>query len=344
MTTNTTPTNTPNPSASNTPSSTNTNTATVDPSLTSTPSGSATLTPPSGSTTTTPPTAPKRGGIHSIYGIYAGGAPLNDAYALTTTHSFHHVSQVRNHKQANTNESSLLSALEDSRKLKFNGNLDLTACTDSEFDKEGFIRAVKEKVKFYGLHTFFYLPDTAGTMKALLDSPHDFTFDEVTDEYKRRLTEPHPVLDTGGSETPESVIDRFKTFDEYELADRSLSRLCVECLVSTNFREKVIHRFSHLTDFEVLPGQLYFMMIFDTCMASASVDIGGAITQFTSLSLSSFPGENIASFSIAALKLIKIMNTAYSMDVKTGSKLLRKIQHTQSDSFNQKTHTFLDVV
>ena len=32
------------------------------------------------------------------------------------------------------------------------------------------------------------------------------------------------------------------------------------------------------------------------------------------------------------------------MDVKTGSKLLRKIQHTQSDYFNRKIHTFLDVV
>ena len=182
-------------------------------------------------------------------------------------------------------------------------------------------------------------------MKLLLDCPHDFTLEEVTKEYKLCLSLPDPVYDSSTTtETTESKINCFRTYDEYELADRSLSRLCVECLVSANFREKVIHRYSHLADFDVLPGQLYFMMIFDTCMASASVDVGGAITQFTNLSLSSFPGENIASFSITALKLIKIMNTAYSMDVKTGSKLLLKIQHTQSDYCNRKIHTFLDIV
>lgn len=84
------------------------------------------------------------------------------------------------------------------------------------------------------------------------------------------------------------------------------------------------------------------MMAMDTCLASALVDIDGAKAHFKDLTLASYPGENVAAFSVVALKLINIMKGAYAIDIKIGSKLLRKVDHTQSDYFNQKIHGFLD--
>ena len=70
-------------------------------------------------------------------------------------------------------------------------------------------------------------------------------------------------------ETLESIQDRFRTYDAYEkLLDVAFSCLLVESLVSPDFRDTVKHRFSHVIDFESLPGQIYFMMILDACNAS----------------------------------------------------------------------------
>ena len=132
--------------------------------------------------TTTSATKPKRGDSHPIFGIYLGGSALDDSYKLTSDNTFHHVSQVCSVKQANSNETTLISNMEDNTKIKFNGNLELTACSLTEYDKDGFLRAVKEKVKYYGLQNFFYLPDASKKMKYLLDFPHNFTLEEVLDE------------------------------------------------------------------------------------------------------------------------------------------------------------------
>lgn len=296
---------------------------------------------------TTPLPDPIRGGTHPIYGIYLGGSALDDSYHLTAEANltnFRHISQVRSPKQSNTNESALIALMDDETKTKFKGNLDLTVTTSTEYDKDGFLHAVKEKVRYYGLQTFFYLPDSAGHMVFLLNNPYDFTLEEVTTEYEGQLNKPDKVLKDGSTtdETDASILNRFKAFDVYELSDLSLSRLCVECLLLDGFRENIINRFSHLPLFDDLPGQVYLMMVLDTCLASASVDVDGANQQFNALSLSSFPGENISAFSLAALKLLKVMKTAYAMDVKTGSKLLRKVSHTQCDYFNRTIHGFLD--
>ena len=280
---------------------------------------------------TTPTTKPKHGDSHPIYGIYLGGSALDATYKLMSDNTFHHVSQVCSVKQANSSETTLISNMEDNKKIKFNGNLEVTSCSLTEYDKDGFLQAVKEKVKYYGLHNFFYLPDVSKTMKYLLDFPHDFMLEEVTKEYKARVKTPDPVNDDAGTETPASKLARFEAYNVYELSYQSLSRLCVESLQSTLFRERILNRFSHLPDFENLPGQIYLMMAFDTCLASASVDVDGVVKQFNGLALTSFPGEDIASFAVTALKLFKIMCTAYAMDVKTGSKLLCKVQATQCE-------------
>ena len=162
----------------------------------------------------TTPVKQKRGGIHPIYGIYLGGAPLDLNYKLEINNSFHHVSQIRNVKQANTNESALISHMEDSTKIKFKGNMELTACNSSEFDKDGFLRDLKERVKYYGLHIFFYVKDDA-KMKYLLDNPHDFTFEQVKKDYEDRLDKPSKV-EVSGAETDEPKKARFIAYDEYE--------------------------------------------------------------------------------------------------------------------------------
>ena len=162
----------------------------------------------------TTPVKPKQGGIHPIYGIYLGGAPLNPTYNLETENCFHHVSQVRNVKQANTNESALILHMEDSTKIKFKGNMELTACSSSEFDKDGFLPALKERVKYYGLHNFFYVKDGA-KMKYLLDKPHEFTFEQIKKDYENHLNKPSKV-EVSGTETAESKKAIHIAYDDYE--------------------------------------------------------------------------------------------------------------------------------
>ena len=168
----------------------------------------------SSTTTTSTSTAPRRGGSHPIYGIYLGGSPLDTNYNLTATHPFHHISQVCSPKQSNTNESTLITAMEDTTKPKFTGNLDLTTSSATKYDKDSFIRAVKEKVKYCGLHNFFYT-HTGTTMKYLLDNPHDFTFDNVHNNYKACVVEPAKVMDTTDStvKTPASIAACHKAYN-----------------------------------------------------------------------------------------------------------------------------------
>ena len=51
------------------------------------------------------------------------------------------------------------------------------------------------------------------------------------------------------------------------------------------------------------------------------IDVEGVNEKFKALTLTTFPGENVAAFALEALKILKIMKTVYAMDVKTGSKL-----------------------
>ena len=181
-------------------------------------------------------------------------------------------------------------------------------------------------------------------MKYLLDNPHDFTFDEVYDDYKDHVDEPTPVMntDTPPLEIPESIADFHKAYNIYKLSDHSLSQFVVESLLSSGFREQILNRFSHKDNFEELPGHVYFMIAMDMCLASALVDIDGAKAHFKEFSLASYPGKNAATFSVVALKLIRIMKGAYSINIKIGCKILCKVDHTQSDYFNRKIYRFLD--
>lgn len=132
-----------------------------------------------------PPT-PRRGGIHRLYGVYQGGSELNDQYQLPLRRTYNFTTQLRNAKQLSISENKLMEARNDSSAMKFNGKLEATASDINEFDKEQFIRALMDKVRFYGLETFFYQPNSSGRMVSLMTEYHAFTVDEVLAEYSER--------------------------------------------------------------------------------------------------------------------------------------------------------------
>ena len=77
-------------------------------------------------------------------------------------------------------------------------------------------------------------------------------------------------------------------------------------------------------------------MTLDISNASAIQDINKATTSFKTLTMSSYPGENIVDFATEAQHLIKIMSTGYALPYKTGSALLVKVEKTDSNYFNQQ--------
>ena len=83
-------------------------------------------------------------------------------------------------------------------------------------------------------------------MVSLLKESHAFTVAEVIAEYEDRLDELAIVADNEGNETAQSKIDRFKSYDVFEINDLLLSRMVVESLLTSTFREKIDTRFSHL--------------------------------------------------------------------------------------------------
>jgi hypothetical protein len=209
-----------------------------------------------------------------LYGVYQGGSELDNNYELVLVRTYNFTTQLRTPKQLSLSETKLIDARNDSSTMKFNGKLEATASDINEFDKEQFIRALMDKVRFYGLETFFYLHNSSGRMVSLMTEYHAFTVDEILNEFHARAgIEPAPILDNAGTETEASRKNRFRFFDDYELDDVALSRLTVESLLTASLREKLETRFSHYARFHNLPGQVIFMMVLDTCNASTELDI-----------------------------------------------------------------------
>ena len=286
----------------------------------------------------------KRGGNHPVLGNYLGGSDLNHEYKLVKKNSYKYTSQLRTVKQLSVNEGKLREERNSISTMKFDGKLELPESAGStEMDKEQFFQGVQENINFYGLQTFFFLPDSSNEMRNLVKNTHLFTLEDVINEHDSRLTEPPAIVDSNGTETDESVLARHRAYDCYELYDMALSRLAIEALLTARLREEIRTRFSHVADFEDLPGNIYFMMILETCNISVSMDVKGAQDDLTTLELSSFAGENVSAFAILALKLIKIMSNAYSLPLRTGSDILRKVTKTSSEYFNRTMFTHLDV-
>ena len=85
-----------------------------------------------------PPKPPKRGGIHSQYGKYIGGAKLNDNYEMSTGDNslYRFATQRRHEKTITAIERSLREARDSITAIKFNGTLDTTPGNVNEIGKE----------------------------------------------------------------------------------------------------------------------------------------------------------------------------------------------------------------
>jgi hypothetical protein len=72
------------------------------------------------------------------------------------------------------------------------------------------------------------------------------------------------------------------------------------------------------------------MMVLETCNASVSFYIDGAMELFYALTLDNYPGENIAKFPTKGLRLIKVIQGEYALPIHTGSQsfkdVVRRIQ------------------
>ena len=296
-------------------------------------------------TPTTTTTTPRRGGNNTTFGTFVGGSVLNNEYKLTKTNNFKSSSQLRTSKTLSTLENTLNATLLDSSSLKFNGRLDTTSTT-TEINKEQFIVAVRRMVKKFGFQSLFSIPSQDGLkMMTLEDDPHSFSLDQVLNEFNsRNIEEPPLVVNTNGIESAESIIQRFKCYDDYEAYDLNLSRLVIETLVHPVLRETIATRYDHLDDFLDLPGQVYFKLALEACHASTALDIATASKTLNALKLSTFPGENINDISTSILRQVKIIQSGWAIPFDTGSSILHKVTHTECEYFNRTMYSLLDKV
>jgi hypothetical protein len=288
-----------------------------------------------------PIVGPRRGGS-SFHGTYLGGCLFDTDYKPIKKPKMAYTTQIRTTKQMGVNQKFLMDAMNNSALMKFDGKLEVIETTSNELDKEQFTASVKNNMRYYGLQTWFYLPSPANKMVCLLEEAHQFSLAEVLANYTLRSVEPPEDLDANGDETDESKRNRFVSYDEFELFDAATSRLAVESCISPALRAKVDVRFSHTDDYDELPGQVYYMMVLECCHASASMDVDTAISSFKALSLASYPGENVGALATDALKQIKVMSTAWSVDISLGCDLLKKVVNTQSEFFNRTIHSKYD--
>jgi hypothetical protein len=287
---------------------------------------------------------PKRGGLHPIFGAFLGGSRMDETYHLVTP-KFHCVSQLRTVKQLQAIQTSLEQARDSTTSLKFHGNLELDDLkTTTELDKKNFIKRVDRLVETYGLQGFFYMKALDGKMVSLLTHSHLFTLNDILQEHKNRASAHVPVLDSQGNETPESVVDGYSKYDLYDDLDCRISRLAVESLVGETLQADIETRYSHLSDFATLPGNVYFLMTLEASNASVALDIDDASSKFATLSLDSYPGENIKGLATEALRLIKVMEGGYCLPLRLGSDLLKKVCATSCEHFNRWMHAKLDEV
>lgn len=290
---------------------------------------------------TRPP--PRRGGEHPTYGIYIGGSELDNEYKLVGGRHYKYTSQRRSAKVINSIEQALLKAIDSTELSKFNGSLETTPSTkDNELDKEAFVKQLKKKVRLHGQQSFYAIAYN-GEILSLFDHYHKFTVEEVIDQHELRCNEPNPDLDPETNlETDISKQLRFETYDEYEFDDFGLSRLVVESLLSPALLERIITRFGNDELFETYSGQILFVMALDTCNASVQRDVAGAQSRYNSLTLDSYPGEDVTELATEALRLIHILAGSYALPLNLGTTLIKKVTKTSSEFFNRKMFELLD--
>ncbi|KAI2495218.1 hypothetical protein MHU86_19315 [Fragilaria crotonensis] len=167
------------------------------------------------------------------------------------------------------------------------------------------------------------MKDGRGTVVNLFDHVHNFTLDAVIAEFDQRNASDNVT---------------HAAFDSYEKDEIMMSRLVVESLMTTDFFSKIFTRYGHRMDFKRVSGACLLIMALETCNASASLDVDEATAAFAALTLDAFPGENIADMMHEALRLIKIMQTAFSIPNNTGSRLLQGHQDVLRRIQSQDLH------
>ena len=187
---------------------------------------------------------------------------------------------------------------------------------------------LKRKIEEHGQETFYHI-QSDGKVVDLIEHIHNFTVDQVTEEFNRRF-----AADASTNEA----------YDLYELDEITLSRMLFESLLSPEFYEKIFIRYGHQDNFHEIPGSVLVVMALETCNASVSHDIDGAAKAFDALKLDTYPGENITNLTTEALRLLKIMQGGYALPFHTGSRLLMKVTKMSSKEFNRKVFALLDPV
>jgi len=105
----------------------------------------------------------------------------------------------------------------------------------------------------------------------------------------------------------------FRCYDAYELCDFSLAQLAIETLFHPDLRAEVVIQHNHVPSFKKLPGNVYLMMVLEVCYASFAFKIDDATKSLKTLTLVTFPGENISKFANEAQTLINIMKGGYAL-------------------------------
>ena len=285
----------------------------------------------SASTPIAGPTPPKRGWIHSSYGVFIGGAKLGEDYKCVAPPGaslYRFSSQRRNEKSIAKIEENLRQARDSVTSIKFDGKLEPPDGNLTEIGKERFIQLIKRKVIEHGQQSFYCIRDTDGKVVSLFEHSHRFRLDAVVAEHNRRL----------------SFSNQYETYDAIERDENEMTRMVFESTVTDSFLEKLTIRYSHREDFDYLPGSCLFMMALEACNASVSHDVDGARIKLEAMTLDSYPGENVSDFAADAQKQLKIMNGGYAMPIHTGSGILKKLTKTSSEFFNRKIFALLDLV
>ena len=116
-----------------------------------------------------------------------------------------------------------MDARTDATKLKFHGKLETSTNFTTGYDKEEFLMAMREQVNYYGLQSFYAMPNDDGKMRNLIVPSQLFNLDSVKAEYESHLTDPTCTFDANQQETPESIQAHFRSYDEYEQYHQALS-------------------------------------------------------------------------------------------------------------------------
>ena len=83
--------------------------------------------------------APKRGGIHPVYGLYIAGSGLDQDYKPKERNTYSYASQRRNVMTISSIERDLVTARDAMNNLKFDGRLEPVVTSTTEVGKEKFL-------------------------------------------------------------------------------------------------------------------------------------------------------------------------------------------------------------